>query len=223
MGRIFSYDGPLMTFISKVADLMILNVIWLVCCIPIITIGPATTAMYYVVLKIARDEDYKIVKSFFHSFKMNLKQGIIIFLVLTVVGLILAADYFIMLSVLEGTFRKITQIVLIIWAVVYIFTTMYAYPLLAQFDNTVFGTLKNAFMLSIGHFFSSILLLLLHALPLICFFLNVNLFMKTLPVWVFLAPIGIARLSVNKYRKYFDKMIGKTNEETPASGEVAEI
>ena len=89
MSRMFSYDGPLMTFIGKIADLLILNVIWLLCCIPIITIGPATTAMYYVTLKLARNEEPSIVKSFFHSFKMNLKQGIFMFLAFVLIGAVL--------------------------------------------------------------------------------------------------------------------------------------
>lgn len=215
MSRMFSYDGPLMTFIGKIADLLILNVIWLLCCIPIITIGPATTAMYYVTLKLARNEEPSIVKSFFHSFKMNLKQGIFMFLALVLIGAVLVLDYFIMGGIVTGTFGKVFRIILVLWLIAYAATTIYAYPLLAQFDNTVFGTLKNAFMLSIGRFPTSILLLLLHAIPPVCFLLSADLFMRTLPLWAFLAPVVIARASSEKHKKIFDQMMGKTEEDIP--------
>ena len=69
MGRFFSMDNKFFTFMNKVADLCILNIICLVCCIPIVTAGASITAMYYVTLKMVRNEEAYIVRSFFKSFK----------------------------------------------------------------------------------------------------------------------------------------------------------
>ena len=71
MGKIFNLDSPFVQFMSRVADLMWLNILFLLCCIPIFTVGASTTAMYYVTLKMVRNEDSYITKSFIKSFKQN--------------------------------------------------------------------------------------------------------------------------------------------------------
>ena len=71
----FNYDNPVWRFIGKLGDLVLLNLLWLVCCIPVFTAGAATTAVYYVTLKLVRDEDDSTIKSFFRSFIQNFKQA----------------------------------------------------------------------------------------------------------------------------------------------------
>ena len=68
---LFNYDNPVWRFIGKLGDLIILNVLWLITSIPIVTIGASTTALYYVTLKLVRDEDGYTIRSFFKSFKEN--------------------------------------------------------------------------------------------------------------------------------------------------------
>ena len=92
MGRFFSMDNKFFTFMNKVADLCILNIICLVCCIPIVTAGASITAMYYVTLKMVRNEEAYIVRSFFKSFKDNFKQATIINLIMIAVGEVLYLD-----------------------------------------------------------------------------------------------------------------------------------
>ena len=89
MDRIFNMDNKFFVFMGRVADLMILNILCIICCIPIITIGASVTAMYYVTLKMARNEESYIVRSFFKSFKENFKQATVIWLVALVAGLLL--------------------------------------------------------------------------------------------------------------------------------------
>ena len=78
MNRIFNMDNKFFVFMGRVADLIILNLVCLVCCIPIITIGASLTALYYVTLKMVRNEESYIIKSFFKSFRENFKQSTII-------------------------------------------------------------------------------------------------------------------------------------------------
>ena len=89
MDRIFNMDNKFFVFMGRVADLMILNILCIICCIPIITIGASVTAMYYVTLKMARNEESYIVRSFFKSFKENFKQATVIWLVALVAGILL--------------------------------------------------------------------------------------------------------------------------------------
>ena len=81
LSGLFNYDNPVWRFIGKFWDVLILNVLWLVCSIPIVTIGASTTAMYYVTLKLARDEDGYTIRSFFKSFKENFRQATVIWLI----------------------------------------------------------------------------------------------------------------------------------------------
>ena len=92
MNRIFNMDNKFFTFMGRIADLIILNLLCIVCCIPIVTIGPAITAMFYVTMKMVRNEESYIVKGFFHSFKENLKQGIIINIIVLAAFTMLSLD-----------------------------------------------------------------------------------------------------------------------------------
>ena len=68
MGKFFDMDSPVMRTLNKVADLMWLNILTLVCCLPVITAGASITAMHYVLLKMVRNEESYITKDFFKSF-----------------------------------------------------------------------------------------------------------------------------------------------------------
>lgn len=164
MGKIFNLDSPVMTFLTKVADLIILNFVALICCIPIITIGASMTGLHYVALKIVRNEECYIIKSFFKSFKQNFKQATVIWLILLVVYGIFAADVY--LFVFSGS--EFPTWMLILFAAVAGLTTLgtaHAFPILARFDNTVRNTLKNSFLLGILIFPKTILEVLCWAIP----------------------------------------------------------
>lgn len=83
----FNYDNPVWRFIGKLGDLILLNILWIVCSIPVFTIGASTTAVYYVTLKLARDEGDSTIRSFFHSFKSNFRQATAIWLILLALAL----------------------------------------------------------------------------------------------------------------------------------------
>ena len=92
MGRIFDMDSPVMRFLGRLADLMILNLVTLLCCLPVVTIGASLTAMHYVLLKMVRNEESYIVRSFFKSFKQNFKQATVIWLIILLFLVIFGAD-----------------------------------------------------------------------------------------------------------------------------------
>lgn len=89
---IFNYDNPVWRFVGKLGDLILLNILWIICSIPIFTIGASTTAVYYVTLKLVRDDDGYTIKSFFRSFKENFKQATALWLMFLVTGLVLLFD-----------------------------------------------------------------------------------------------------------------------------------
>ena len=82
--KFFNYDSPFWSFMSRIADLVIVNILWLVFCIPVFTIGASTAAMYRVTLNLVRGEGGGVVRSFWASFKLNFKQGVLLFLILLI-------------------------------------------------------------------------------------------------------------------------------------------
>jgi uncharacterized membrane protein YesL len=135
---------------SKVADFMILNVLVLVFSIPVITIGPAVTAMYYVALKEVRGEEGYVVRDFWKAFRRNFRQGVIIELIVIVIALVLGLD--IMASFrwsLEGSMAGTVFMYLNIGlAIVAAGSLMYLFPLLAQFENTIRKTMFNSLLMA---------------------------------------------------------------------------
>lgn len=170
MGRFFNLDSPLMTFLSKVADLMILNLITLLLCIPIITAGDAMTALYYMTIKMVRGEDCYIIRGYFKSFKENFKQATIIWIVAVLLFLVLVGDFTIIRSG-ALSFGQVMTVLLIIITVIYAFTMFYVFPVLSRFENTVKNTVRNAFLMSILNLPRTILIVIINLLPAALFLL----------------------------------------------------
>lgn len=192
MGRLFDIDSPVMRFLGRVADLMILNLVTLVCCIPIVTIGASLTAMHYVLLKMVRNEESYIVKLFFKSFKANLKQATAIWLITLLVLVIFGADLMIInYSSLE--FPAALKIVLFALCMVVYMVICYVFPVLAKFDNTVPKTIKNALFMAILSFPKTVLMMVVYLLP----FVILYFFLMAVPI-VFLfglsAPAYVAAM-----------------------------
>ena len=166
MDRIFSMDSPVIRFLNRVGDLLILNFLVMFCCIPVITAGAAFTGMHYVLLKIVRDEEGYLVKGFFKSFKQNFKQAtilwmLILFAIIVYVGDVLIFNY----SGLE--FPKVFAVLIMAVAIVLLMTAVYIFPILARFDNTIKNTLKNAFLMAFLNLPKTLLMVLLIVLPFI--------------------------------------------------------
>ena len=145
--KIFDLDSPLMNVLNKMADLMWLNILTLICCIPVITAGAALTSMHYVALKIVRNEESYITRSFFKSFKTNFRQATLIWLLLMLVAAILGGDYYIITK--SGMqFSQVLVVLIMAAGVLVICTSLYVFPVLAKFDNTILNTIKNAFFMA---------------------------------------------------------------------------
>ena len=106
MDKLFNMDNKFFTVMGHVADLMILNIVFLICCLPVVTIGASLTALHYVTLKMARNEESYIVRSFFKSFKQNFRQATIINLIMLAVGAVLYVDLNIVTN-MTGSMSKV--------------------------------------------------------------------------------------------------------------------
>ena len=145
-----------------------LNILWLICSIPIITIGASSTALYYTCLKIVRGEEKNITAKFFQSFKENFKQSTIIWLIMLAIGLFLSFDGYILYHVRassSGTVAVFWTIILalvIAAAVVYVIVLLYVFPLVASVYNSSAAMIKNAFLIGTHYLFATVLVFAVH-------------------------------------------------------------
>ena len=153
MDKLFNMDNKFFTVMGRVADLIMLNVVCLICCLPIVTIGASLTALHYVTLKMTRNEESYIIRSFFKSFKQNFKQATIINLIMLVIAAILYMDLNIVPN-LGGTMSQVLYILFIAFGIIYLMVFLYIYPVLAKFYNSIKNTFRNAFLMSIFHIHS---------------------------------------------------------------------
>ena len=149
---IFDPEGPLMGTLAIIADLAILNLITLLCCVPVITAGAAMTAMHYVLLKSVRQEEGYITADFLRSFRQNFRQATAVWSLFLLFAALLVLDFF-LTGGSDGTGRSFLIFVRYMLAGAGIFAALvflYVFPLLARFENTVAGTIRNAARLAIS-------------------------------------------------------------------------
>ncbi|MCR4903367.1 MAG: DUF624 domain-containing protein [Butyrivibrio sp.] len=160
-------------------------------------LGPACTAMHFVLLKIVRDEESYITKTYFKSFKENFKQGMVLQIIKFAIAGLLVLDFFILKN-LSGGYRYIIIGVSIFMYMV----SLYVFPILSKFVNTNMATLKNSLFMAILAFPKTILMTLITGIPLlILYFFD----LKAVPLLILLGIAGPSFLNAMLYNGTFKK------------------
>lgn len=143
---------------SELADLLILSLMWILCCLPVVTIGPATVALYYVTLKkLKKQDDVGIFRLFRRSFRDNWKVTAIIGIASTALGLLL---YFSLRSYADaqGTLKPVFGSVTLVGGVIYLLLLPYLYGQMAWFRNTAGKYIVSGLYLTLRHILRSLLI-----------------------------------------------------------------
>lgn len=197
MGSLFNLDNPVWNFMGKVADLVILNLLALICSIPIVTIGASWTAMYFVTIRMVRKEEGYIIRDFFRSFKENFKQATIIWLIVLAVAAVFIGDIFIY-NMMPDQIPKLVMIGVVALSYLALGTVVYVFPVLSRFQNTIKNTIKNAFLLSVVNIpFTLILIALLVIPPILSIFvieIAPVMFLMGLSVPAYISSIMFVRI-----------------------------
>lgn len=177
----FNYDNIVFRIINKLVDCVCVSFLWLVCCLPIFTIGASTSGLYYTVHKSIRGGRNYAMKSFFKGFKDSFKQATLSWLVVLLIGVVFVLDAVIMWQQLTvGNSLGALFYFFVVAIVVVVGWCCILFPYCARFKNTVKQTLKNAVLMEICHLPWTLLLLLILAVVLFLTWL--------LPPLVFLLP-----------------------------------
>ena len=150
MDKFFDSGNPVMRFLSRLVDLAVLNMFTVLYSLPLVTAGGAMAAMNHVLLHLVRKDETYVIKMFKDSFKENFRQGIPEGLMVIIIGIITAADMWI----LHGSESKAMTMMMIAITIIAVFvfvTAVYMFALQSRYENTVTGTIVNALKLSAGN------------------------------------------------------------------------
>lgn len=164
MSQLFNLDSPLYKILSRAVDLVILNFLFLLFCIPIITIGASMTALYSVLIKMVKDEDKHIIKSFIVSFKKNFTQSTIVWFIMFAAGFFLLANLFLSGS-LSGVPKIFFASTLIIFGFIYLCSFLFIFPYMARYEDTIKKAFLNSLLIGFFNFPYLLLLLLVNLIP----------------------------------------------------------
>ncbi len=148
MNKFLTPDNPVMIFITKIVYCVWLNILWFLCCIPIVTAGASTTALFYVTLKMVKNEEGNITSQFFRAFRDNLKFSTKIWLIMLVVGTVMCVDGYALYHLrFSNAFWTVITAVFLVAVVAYLIVAMYIFPLMARFENTIRMMFFNSIMI----------------------------------------------------------------------------
>lgn len=212
MKHMFNIEGPLFQFLSRVGDLIILNVLFLVCCIPVVTIGASAAALNKMTQDMVHDTESGVLKGFFQAFRANFRQATVVWIAELIVLVSLACDAMLVYSWFPG--NKLMYGILIALAVLVLCVSTYMIPLLVRYDNTLRQHLANAVILAIIKLPKTIAMVVLNALPLIVFLLSLNVFLQTMVFWLFIGFAFVAFMNSSMLKKVFAQIEGEKKDIT---------
>lgn len=163
---IFAVDGKLAVFLNRLGSLIVLNLLTVVCCIPVITAGAAMTALYSMTLRLTRGEEEQVAGNYLKAFRDNFKQATLLWLIGGGILLFMAFDIWLLRS-LTGTFGQVYRIILFVLLLFFVMVLIHAFAVLARFDNTTRNTVKNALLFCAGHIGPACLMVAVALIPVI--------------------------------------------------------
>lgn len=204
-------DGRIMNFLSRLGDMFILNVLYLISCVPVVTIGAATTALYYNTLKMAENRESYVWREYWKSFRQNFKQATMIWMMMLLCIFLLGADAF-LLGGMSETLGSVVALIVIVLGIFLIMTGVYVFPVLARFDNTVKNTFKNALIMAVRHLPSTIVIVFLHGLPLSLAMVSIQTFLRGILVVLLFTVSILAYFQSKLFTRIFSNYYPKDRE-----------
>lgn len=207
MNNLLFSDSKLVNYLFRLGDLILLNLCFLLCCLPLVTIGAATSALYAVCFRFGTVREERTLHCFFRSFRENLRQATPFWLA-DAAGCF-AASYLALGFYADGGQFHYAFIPFLVLLALHVMVFSYVFPLLALFENSWRGTLRNAFILSIGHLPRSVCVAGLNVLPFVLFLFHPTLFMRIGILWFFLYFSASAYVNTLLLRSVFAPFLPK--------------
>lgn len=184
MNHFFSLENPFIQFLARVGDLMCANALFLICSIPVFTIGASAAALHKVTQGIACDGEKGIFKTFFLAFRDNFKQATVSWLFVMLFFAGMGCNFLLVQAYCTGTLAVVLRCLLGAVVILMLAETAYLFPLIVRYDNTLREHAINAGVLAIVKLPRTIVLALLNILPVLILMISLQTFFETLVFWL---------------------------------------
>ena len=195
-------DNVVMRALGKIGDMICLNVMWLICCIPIITIGASTTALYTVMLRMVKNEEGYIFRGFLKAFKSNFKQSTLIWLILLLLGIVWTVDFRVA-GFMPGMAGIILSAIFLALGFILLSVMIYIFPLTARYENSIKGTFKNALILTVAKLPYTFLMVAIVVAAVFASLWSAFTLLFSLPLWLFFGVSLIVWINSYILRRVF--------------------
>lgn len=209
MDNLFRYDSKFWGLLDKITDIVILNFLFIVSSVPIITIGASISATYSVSLKKIKNEDISVSKEFIKKFRADFKVSTIVWILMIVVGGVLLLDFHISNLVSNGILSIILKFISTLVGVIYLFSSTYIFPIISKFDNTIKNTIINSILISIQSLPYTIIMFVMNILWIILIFSLENYFGYILFFYIIIGFGAVSYTNSIFLNKIFDKYINE--------------
>lgn len=210
MKNLLDPNGILFQFLSRVGDMIILNFLFMITCIPIITIGAAQAALYKVIMDMHYDQEGGMFKGFFRAFKENFKQATIVWVVELIVLVSLVCDALLVLTFWGGS--TVMYVLLGVLAALVVCVCTYMIPLLVRYRNSLRQHLNNALILSVIKLPKTVAMVFLNALPIIIAVLSLEVFWNTMVFWLAIGFAFVAYMNMFMMKPIYTQLEGGNNK-----------
>lgn len=184
MKNLFHLDNPFMQFLARVGDMILANFLFLVCSVPIVTLGASLTALHKITQDIVGDKDSGIFKPFFQAFKENFKQATTAWLLLLVFFVGMGCNLLLVLSYLAGTAAVVCKGLILFLVILILSVAGYLFPLIARYENPLKTHFINAGILAVVKLPRTIVIVFLNILPILIMYLSMQTFFSTFVFWL---------------------------------------
>lgn len=202
MHNLFNMENPTMQLLSKIADIIILNLLFVLFSLPIVSIGAAFTALFSVTFKMTKEEGTPICKTFWQAFLSNFKQSTLLWIGVAMLGAILSLNLRFALgdSSAAGSFLKIATLLA---AIVFLMIVQYFFPYVARFQDMTATVIKNCFLIALAHLPRTICCGLIVIVPVFLSFTSAGMLWFAIFAWTVIGIAGIAYINSQIFLRIF--------------------
>lgn len=210
LNGIFNPQNRFWSFMEKIMNLCVLGFLWLIFSIPLVTAGAATVALYQYTLRLSRNEEGYVWRTFIQGFRSNFLQATALWLIMAAAGAFLILDLY-GCQYLPGPsgVKWAMRVLLTSLLLVYVLASLYIFPLVAFFRTTVRKALVHSFVMAVGNLYVSVTVLVIYAIGGIAAYFMPMLFM----VWFSLASYGASCLLGPVFRRYVEDVQSVSREQ----------
>lgn len=194
------WDSPIMQLLQQLADLILLNMVWLACSLPVVTAGPAAAAMFAVAKSILAGGGVRVIPMFWEAFTRRFLRHMLAGLAVLACTGVLAVD-FLFLAYQDISFRPVLFGLLVFLCILVLLTAVCLFPILAEYDVGIKYGIYRAFLLGFRHLYRAGAAAALQLFPILLFLFAPPCFLLLIPLWVGFYFSAAASLSLRLFQQ----------------------